>query len=105
MYRALPRLRNLMAMAAMTAAFNATAAPMMEQGIQIGDVTDGRAIIWSRADRASRMMVEYALDGGFTAGLLPMHRFARLNTEVTVAASGDGTQLRCGQPLESTVSW
>lgn len=26
--------------------------PLMEQGIQIGDLAPGRAIIWSRADRA-----------------------------------------------------
>jgi alkaline phosphatase D len=41
-------------------------APMMEQGIQFGDLTPGRAIVWSRADRPARMMVEYAFDEQFT---------------------------------------
>ncbi len=45
---------------------DASDAPLMEQGIQIGDVTRGRAIIWSRADRPSRMMVEYAFNEQFT---------------------------------------
>jgi alkaline phosphatase D len=30
------------------------------QGVASGDVTGGRAVIWSRADRAARMFVEYA---------------------------------------------
>ncbi|MFI3197380.1 MAG: alkaline phosphatase D family protein [Methylococcaceae bacterium] len=40
--------------------------PLMEQGIQIGDLAPGRAIIWSRADRQSRMIVEYAYNEQFT---------------------------------------
>ena len=32
----------------------------MPQGVASGDVTDGRAVIWSRADRAARMFVEYS---------------------------------------------
>ena len=34
--------------------------PALPQGVASGDVTDGRAVIWSRADRAARMFVEYA---------------------------------------------
>jgi alkaline phosphatase D len=34
--------------------------PAMPQGVASGDVTDGHAVIWSRADRAARMFVEYA---------------------------------------------
>jgi alkaline phosphatase D len=34
--------------------------PQMRQGIQIGDVTYDAATIWSRADRESRMVVEWA---------------------------------------------
>ena len=41
-------------------------APVMEQGIQIGDLAPGRAIVWSRADRPARMMVEYAFNEEFT---------------------------------------
>lgn len=42
-------------------------APRLEQGIQIGDVRANRAVIWSRADRPSRMFVEYAFDEHFFA--------------------------------------
>jgi len=42
-----------------------TVRPMANWGLQIGDVIDGRAIIWSRADRAARMIVEWSLDESF----------------------------------------
>ena len=34
--------------------------PSMPQGVASGDVSTDRAVIWSRADRASRMFVEYS---------------------------------------------
>jgi alkaline phosphatase D len=34
--------------------------PLLPQGVASGDVGNGRAIIWSRADRAARMFVEYS---------------------------------------------
>jgi alkaline phosphatase D len=42
-----------------------TGRPQLPQGVAAGDVTDGRAIIWSRADRAARMFVEYATSDRF----------------------------------------
>jgi len=39
--------------------------PLMEQGIQFGDLAPGRAIVWSRVDRPARMMVEYAFNEQF----------------------------------------
>jgi alkaline phosphatase D len=33
--------------------------PRMPSGIQFGDITDNRAIIWSRSDRIAQMVVEY----------------------------------------------
>jgi alkaline phosphatase D len=39
--------------------------PQRAHGLQIGDVLADRAIIWSRSDRASRMLVEYAFDEQF----------------------------------------
>jgi alkaline phosphatase D len=36
------------------------AVPQMPQGVAVGDVAAGRAVVWSRADRAARMFVEYA---------------------------------------------
>lgn len=41
-------------------------APQMTQGIQIGDLEGDRAIVWSRTDRPSRLMLEYALDPSFS---------------------------------------
>lgn len=37
----------------------------LEQGIQFGDMGDGRVIVWTRCDRQARMMVEYAFDAQF----------------------------------------
>jgi alkaline phosphatase D len=37
----------------------------MPQGIAAGDVSAGRAVIWSRADRAARMFVEYSTTESF----------------------------------------
>jgi alkaline phosphatase D len=36
------------------------------QGVASGDVSNGRAVIWSRADRAARMFVEYSTTERFT---------------------------------------
>jgi alkaline phosphatase D len=41
------------------------ARPQLAQGIQIGDVTRDRAIVWSRADRPARMLVEWDLSPRF----------------------------------------
>lgn len=46
-------------------AIEPSAAPKMEQGIQIGDLDGNRAVIWSRTDRPARMMVEYAFNAYF----------------------------------------
>ncbi|NOT59430.1 MAG: alkaline phosphatase [Acidobacteria bacterium] len=40
--------------------------PQLPCGVQSGDVTANRAIVWSRADRPSRMIVEYATTESFT---------------------------------------
>jgi alkaline phosphatase D len=39
--------------------------PMLPQGVAAGDVAGGRAIIWSRCDRAARMAVEYSTTDAF----------------------------------------
>ena len=41
------------------------ARPIAGWGLQIGDVLADRAIIWSRADRPSRLFVEWSLDSEF----------------------------------------
>ena len=39
--------------------------PAMPQGVAAGDVTAGRAIVWSRSDRPARLVVEYATTDKF----------------------------------------
>lgn len=39
--------------------------PVAAQGLQFGDPTQGATLLWSRADRASRMIVEWSLDESF----------------------------------------
>jgi alkaline phosphatase D len=41
------------------------ARPMAPWGLQIGDVIEDRAIVWSRADRPARLLVEWARDERF----------------------------------------
>jgi alkaline phosphatase D len=44
-----------------------SAAPLMPGGVQVGDVTPTRAMIWSATNRAARMMVEVSRDERFTS--------------------------------------
>jgi alkaline phosphatase D len=39
--------------------------PLVPSGVQAGDVTDTRAIVWSRTDRPARMVVEWATNERF----------------------------------------
>ena len=41
------------------------ARPLADWGLQIGDVLADKAIVWSRADRESRLVVEWSLDAQF----------------------------------------
>jgi alkaline phosphatase D len=41
------------------------ARPQLPDGVQIGDVLRNRAIVWARADRPSRLIVEYATTESF----------------------------------------
>ena len=40
--------------------------PEMPCGVAAGDVSSGRAVVWSRADRSARMVVEYSTTERFT---------------------------------------
>lgn len=42
-----------------------TARPQIPFGVQSGDISGNRAIVWSRSDRPARMMVEYATTESF----------------------------------------
>ena len=39
--------------------------PLMTSGVQVGDVTAERAIVWSRTDRPARMVVEFGTHESF----------------------------------------
>ena len=39
--------------------------PQIPFGVQSGDITPGRAIVWSRSDRSARMIVDYATTESF----------------------------------------
>lgn len=72
-------------------------APQIEQGIQIGDVTEGRAIIWSRSDRPARMWVQYALNNQFTNAITVRGPYATPESDYT--ARQDLTDLPEGKTI------
>lgn len=39
--------------------------PVLTHGVQSGDVVRGSGLVWARADRPSRMVVEVSEDAGF----------------------------------------
>ncbi|MET0026603.1 MAG: alkaline phosphatase D family protein [Candidatus Thiodiazotropha sp.] len=91
----------LVTLAGMMASVNGVAAPMMEQGIQIGDITDGRAIVWSRSDQPSRMMVEYATQSDFSDAILIKGPYATEQTDYT--ARQDLVDLPAGSDIHVKV--
>jgi alkaline phosphatase D len=71
--------------------------PLMPSGIQSGDVTADGAIIWSRADRPSRMHVEVAYDEAFNS---PTHIAGPAALAVTdFTARVDVSGLKAGEPV------
>src|SRR5437899_10674458 len=54
------RRRPVWAQGAPAAVTSEAARPRLAHGVQSGDVTGDRAIIWSRADRPARMIVDWA---------------------------------------------
>ena len=56
--------------AVMSRVLQDTGAPGMPGGVQVGDVTATRAMIWSATDRAARMQVEIARDERFSGARL-----------------------------------
>lgn len=68
-------------------AINSTACaarpPVMEQGIQFGDLDKGRVMVWSRSNRDARMMVEYAFNEQFTDSKIVRGPYALGGTDHT----------------------
>jgi len=57
--------------------------PLMEQGIQIGDLAPGRALVWSRSDRPARMFVEYAFNEQFVDAVTVRGPYAMEGSDFT----------------------
>lgn len=57
--------------------------PQITEGLQFGDVTQSRGLIWSRADRPSRMWVEYSYHANFRHAKRVRGPFALENTDYT----------------------
>ena len=51
---------------ALAPAFANSARPSMPYGVASGDIMANRAVVWSRSDRAARMIVEYATSDSFS---------------------------------------
>jgi alkaline phosphatase D len=69
--------------------------PQLTHGIQFGDVLSDRAIVWSRADRPSRMLVEYSYNPEFKDSTVIEGPLAFENSDYT--ARVDLTGLPSGQ--------
>ena len=74
-----------------------SARPKLEQGIQIGDVQCNGAMIWSRSDRPSRMLVEYDLSPGFERPIQLRGPYALETSDFT--ARLDLRQLPCDREI------
>jgi len=57
--------------------------PQIASGIQSGDVSDGSAMVWARADRPARMQVDYSTVESFRTILASDSRDALQNTDFT----------------------
>ena len=91
-------LRYLSALAALSFTLNiAHAAPAIQQGIQFGDVSDGHAMVWSRSDQASRMMIEYAYNSEFNNSVKVTGPYATAESDFT--AKQDLTGLLAGKDV------
>ena len=57
--------------------------PQIAGGIQSGDVSDGSAVIWARADRPARMQVEYSTVESFKTIIASASRDALPDADFT----------------------
>src|SRR5215470_2589742 len=71
--------------------------PQIPFGAQCGDVTADRAVIWSRSDRAARMIVEYSTTESFQNARRVIGPAALEPTDFT--ARVDLTELPAGQKI------
>ncbi|MDP2052676.1 MAG: alkaline phosphatase D family protein, partial [Acidobacteriota bacterium] len=83
--------------AVMSRVLQESAAPAMPGGVQVGDVTSTRAMMWSAADRPARMMVELSRDERFTSPRLIAGPVALENSQFTAKLDLGG--LTAGEPV------
>ena len=77
--------------------------PQIPCGVQSGDITHNSAMIWSRSDRAARLLVEYATTESFTNPTKLSGPAALENSDFT--ARLDLPNLPAGQRIFYRVSW
>jgi len=83
--------------AVMSRVLQDASAPSMPGGVQVGDVSGRRAMIWSATDRPARMRVELSRDERFTAPRLIEGPVALENTHFTAKLDLGG--LTPGEPV------
>ncbi len=57
--------------------------PVITHGIQFGDVTTDKVVVWSRTDRSAKMIVEYSLQPDFTDAKFAFGTLATEETDYT----------------------
>ena len=72
-------------------------APLMKQGIQLGDLTQDSVMVWSRSNKDARMMIEYALNDQFTDSTIIRGPYALRLTDYT--ARQELTKLPSGKDI------
>lgn len=80
-----------------------TVRPKLPHGIQIGDVTAERGLIWSRADRPARMVVEYSYHDDFSRSTTVSGPYALPENDFTTRI--DLTDLRADRDVFVRVSY
>lgn len=71
----------------------AAKAPVLEQGIQFGDLQGNRVMVWSRANKASRMWIEYAYNKNFNNSKVVRGPYALATTDFTAKQELKGLRL------------
>jgi alkaline phosphatase D len=66
--------------------------PQALQGLQLGDPSDGSVIVWSRSDRAARMVVEWSYDEQFRDARRIVGPHALDTSDFTARQSIDGLE-------------
>ena len=84
-------------------ALAASGRPVITHGIQSGDISANSAVVWSRADRASRMMIEVAATEDFKNARMIRGPHALANSDFTAKMNLSG--LEPGQDVHYRVQF